>query len=323
VTARPTRRKRRAAGGTTTVDLTVRIGSTVLPNPIMTASGTAGYGDELAGYLPLAALGAVVVKSQGIEPWAGNPPPRVHETPGGMLNSVGLQGEGVKVWLADELPSIERHDARVVASIWGRTTHDFRAAAEVLGDPPDSVVALEVNLSCPNLHGHEMFAQSAKDAASVVAAVTSATRLPVWAKLTAQVTDVVSIATAVRDAGAGAVTLVNTLPGMVIDTERRRPVLGAGGGGLSGPAIHPIAVRTVYDVHHAIPDLPIVGVGGVSGAAAAIELILAGAAGVQIGTANFADPRATMRVLDELAVWCDEHGIRTITDLIGGAHHES
>jgi dihydroorotate dehydrogenase (NAD+) catalytic subunit len=321
--SRPARRKRRTRVGAVPVDLTVRIGPTVLPNPIMTASGTAGYGDELARYVTLGELGAVVVKSQAIEPWPGNPPPRVHETPGGMLNSVGLQGDGVKTWLADELPRIERHDARVVASIWGRTTDDYRAAAEVLGDPPASVVALEVNLSCPNLDGHTMFAESATDAASVVAAVSSTTRLPVWAKLTAQVTDIVPIATAVRDAGATAVTLINTLPGMVLDTERRAPVLGARTGGLSGPAIHPVAVRTVYDVHHALPDLPIVGVGGVAGAVAAIELMLAGAAAVQIGTANFADPRATMRVLDELVAWCDAHGVRTITDLIGGAHHES
>jgi dihydroorotate dehydrogenase (NAD+) catalytic subunit len=298
----------------------VQVGATNLSNPVMTASGTAGYGDELAAYFPLSEIGAVVVKSQSVNPWPGNPAPRVHETPAGMLNSVGLQGQGVKHWLHDELPGVLRHGARVVASIWGTTVDDYVAAAEVLRDVPDEVVALEVNLSCPNLHGHSMFAQSAEDASSVVRAVTGTTGLPVWAKLTANVADVVAVAHAVHDAGADAVTLVNTLFGMAIDVERRAPVLGAGGGGLSGPAIHPIAVRAVYDVHRALPELPIVGVGGVSTGVDAVELMLAGASAVQVGTATFADPRATRRVLDELVAWCAERGLGRISDLIGGAH---
>jgi len=302
------------------VDLRTTIGVTELQNPIMTASGTAGYGDELAKYVALQDLGAVVVKSQGIEPWPGNPPPRVHETPGGMLNSVGLQGDGVKTWLADELPALTRRGARVVASIWGRTIADYRAAAEVLHDAPAAVVALEVNLSCPNLEGHTMFAQSPDDASSVINEVVDASSLPVWAKLTAHVTDILSVASSVRDAGATAVTLINTLPGMVLDLDRRTPLLGAGGGGLSGPAIHPVAVRAVYDVHHALPDLPIVGVGGVASGAAAVELMLAGSSAVQVGTANFADPRATSRVLTELAAWCDGHGVQKIVELVGGGH---
>jgi dihydroorotate dehydrogenase (NAD+) catalytic subunit len=302
------------------VDLRTTIGPTELPNPIMTASGTAGYGDELAGYLSLAGLGAVVVKSQGIEPWAGNPPPRVHETPGGMVNSVGLQGDGVKTWLSDELPAVAAHGARVVASIWGRSVGEYRAAAEILHGAPPSVVAVEVNLSCPNLDGHDMFAQSSRAAADVIAAVVDGVSVPVWAKLTAQVADLVPIARAVHAAGATAVTLINTLPAMVLDIERRAPVLGAGGGGLSGPAIHPVAVRSVYDVHGAVPDLPIVGVGGVANGAAAVELLLAGASAVQVGTASFADPKAIGRVLAELATWCDEHGVRKVIDLVGGAH---
>jgi dihydroorotate dehydrogenase (NAD+) catalytic subunit len=302
------------------LDTGVRVGSTVLPNPIMTASGTAGYGDELAAYVPLAELGAIVVKSQSINPWAGNPAPRVHETAGGMLNSVGLQGQGVKHWLHDELPDVIRHGARVVASIWGTTVDEYVAAAEVLRDAPPEVLAVEVNLSCPNLHGHSMFAQSPTDAAEVVRAVTSATELPVWAKLTANVADVVAVARAVEDAGATAVTLINTLFGMAIDVERRAPVLASGGGGLSGPAIHAVAVRAVYDVHRASPDLPIVGVGGVSTGVDAIELLLAGASAVQVGTATFADPRAPRRVLDELVAWCGERGLGRISELIGGAH---
>jgi dihydroorotate dehydrogenase (NAD+) catalytic subunit len=302
------------------VETSVQVGPTALSNPIMTASGTAGYGDELAAYVPLARLGAVVVKSQAINAWPGNPAPRVHETAGGMLNSVGLQGQGVKHWLHDELPEVIAHGAHVVASIWGTTVDEYAAAAEVLRVAPPEVVALEVNLSCPNLHGASMFAQSADDAAAVVEAVTRATCLPVWAKLTANVADIVAVARAVQGAGAAAVTLINTLFGMVIDIERRAPVLGAGGGGLSGPAIHPVAVRAVYDVRRAIPDLPIVGVGGVSTGDDAAELMLAGAAAVQVGTATFADPRATVRVLDELVAWCEHRGIGRVSDLIGGAH---
>lgn len=322
------RRARRGRGtgrrhGPARVDLRTSIGPTPLPNPVMTASGTAGYGDELARYVALGSIGALVVKSQSIEPWPGNPPPRVHETASGMLNSVGLQGGGIKAWLADELPHITRHGARVVASIWGRTVDDYAAAAEVLRDAPADVVAVEVNLSCPNLEGHEMFAQSPSAAADVIAGVVAASSRPVWAKLTAQVTDVVSVAGAVHEAGAAAVTLINTLPGMVLDVSRRSPLLGGGGGGLSGPAIHPVAVRTVYDVRRALPDLPIVGVGGVTGAPGAVELLLAGASAVQVGTATFADPRATATVLAELGAWCDEHDVRSINDLIGGAHHES
>jgi dihydroorotate dehydrogenase (NAD+) catalytic subunit len=316
-------RTRRGAAAESHVDLRTSVGPTSLPNPVMTASGTAGYGDELARYVALGDLGAVVVKSQAIEPWPGNPPPRVHETPAGMLNSVGLQGDGIKTWLADELPSVTLHGARVVASIWGRTVDEYRAAAEELADAPADVIAVEVNLSCPNLRGHAMFAQSAPDAALVIESVTATLAQPVWAKLTAHVTDIVPVARAVRAAGASAVTLINTIPGLVLDLEARAPLLGAGAGGLSGPAIHPVAVRTVYDVHRAEPDLPIVGVGGVANGAAAVELMLAGASAVQIGTATFADPRAPARVLAELTTWCDAHGVRTITDIIGDAHHES
>lgn len=302
------------------VDTTVAVGPTTLPNPVMTASGTAGYADELGRYLALRELGAVVVKSQAIQPWPGNPAPRVHETAAGMLNSVGLQGDGVATWLTAELPALDAQGARVVASIWGRTVDEYREAAAVLAAAPPAVVALEVNLSCPNLHGHAMFAQSPTDAAEVVQAVTGSVALPVWAKLTAQVTDLVEVARAVHDGGATAVTLINTLPGMVLDVAGRRPVLGAGGGGLSGPAIHPVAVRSVYDVHRARPGLPIVGVGGVASGEAAVELMLAGASAVQVGTATFADPRAVGRVLEELVRWCATHGVSQVTDLIGGAH---
>jgi dihydroorotate dehydrogenase (NAD+) catalytic subunit len=301
------------------VDLGTSIGTVHLPNPVMTASGTAGYGAELATYVDLARIGAVVVKSQSVEAWPGNPAPRVHETPAGMLNSVGLQGSGMRAWRHHELPTLLATGARVVASVWGRTVDEYAAAADLLADPPAGVVALEVNLSCPNLHGGPMFAQDPTAAADAVAACASA-GLPVWAKLTPNVTSLVPVAEAVATAGAAAVTLVNTVFGMVIDVEHQRPILGAGGGGLSGPAIHPIAVRAVYDVHAALPSLPLVGVGGVAHGTDAVELLLAGARAVQVGTATFADPRSVQRVVDEIEEWCRAHGVGSVGELIGGAH---
>jgi len=292
-----------------------------LPNPVMTASGTAGHGAELEAYFPLRRLGAVVVKSLSAEPWAGNPAPRVHEATAGMLNSVGLQGPGVAAWLTDDLPPLQRAGARVVASIWGRTIEEYAAAALALKGAPADVVAVEVNLSCPNLEGgRHLFAQSSADTAAAIEAVVAELDRPVWAKLTANVTNLVEVADAAATAGAEAVTLINTMLGMAIDPETRRYRLGsgAGGGGLSGPAIHPIAVRAVHDVHTARPDLPIVGVGGVVDAASAVELLLAGASAVQVGTATFADPRAPSRVLGDLEDWCDRHGIRDMHELIGG-----
>ncbi len=306
-------------------DMTTSLGSLTLAHPVMTASGTSGHGDELARHVDLAALGAVVVKSLSAEPWAGNPPPRVHETPAGMINSVGLQGPGVARWLADELPPLLDTGATVVASIWGHTIDEYRRAAALLADAPGQVVAVEVNLSCPNRQHPgagqrvEMFAQRAGDAAEVMSACRSADR-PLWAKLTPAVTDLVEVARAVSGAGAEAVTLINTVPGLAIDPETRRPRLGGVGGGLSGPAIHPVAVRAVHDVHRALPELSIIGVGGVTGAPEAVELLLAGASAVQVGTATFADPRAPGRIARDLDRWCQSHGVVAVVDLIGAAH---
>jgi dihydroorotate dehydrogenase (NAD+) catalytic subunit len=301
------------------VDLTARVGSVSLPNPVMTASGTAGHGAELAPYLDLGALGAVVVKSLHAEPWAGNPPLRVHETAAGMINSVGLQGPGVSAWLADDLPGLVAAGARVVASIWGRSVAEYEKAAALLAGAPPAVVAVEVNLSCPNTEsGRDLFAHSPGATRDALAAAAACQR-PLWAKLSPNVGDLASIAAAARSAGAEAVTLVNTVMGMAIDPETRRFRLGAGarGGGLSGPAIHPIAVRAVFDVHRALPELPIVGVGGVASGADAAEMLLAGASAVQVGTATFAHPRAPARVLDELRAWAARHGVRDITEVIG------
>ena len=302
------------------MDLSTRVGSVVLPNPVMTASGTAGHGAELSRYVDLSALGAVVVKSLSAAPHPGNPSPRLHETPGGMLNSVGLQGPGIEAWLEHDLPALVGCGARVVASIWGFTVEDYAKAATMLAGAPPEVLAVEVNLSCPNLEERRnVFAHSTSATADAVAA-TEACGRPRWAKLSPNVTDVTEIAAAALASGADALTLVNTVMGMAIDPDTRRPRLGAGGGGLSGPAIHPVAVRAVFECRAAFAGVAIVGAGGVAGGEAAVELMLAGANAVQVGTATFADPRASERVLGELAAWCRRHDVARAVDLIGAAH---
>ncbi len=302
--------------------MAVTVGSVALPNPVMTASGTAGHGAELAPYLDLAALGAVVVKSLHAEPWPGNAPLRVHETAGGMINSVGLQGPGVRAWLDHDLPPLLATGARVVASIWGRSVEEYRRAADLLAAAPPEVVAVEVNLSCPNTEaGRDLFAHSADDTAAAIDATAGCGR-PRWAKLSPNVGHLAAIAGAAHEAGAEAVTLVNTVMGLAIDPETGRFRLGSGarGGGLSGPAIHPVAVRAVFDVHQGAPGVPIVGVGGVARGEDAAELLLAGATAVQVGTATFADPRAPGRVLGELERWAARRGLTRLDETIGGAH---
>ena len=301
-------------------DLSTTLGSVTLPNPLMTASGTAGHGAELAHYLDLPALGAVVVKSLSAEPWAGNPAPRVHQATAGMVNSVGLQGPGIEAWLEHELPDLLATGARVVVSIWGHKVDDFARAAAMLAAAPPQVIAVEVNVSCPNLEDRRrMFAHSASATSEVIDA-TSVCGRPRWAKLSPNVHDIAEIADAAHRAGAEAVTRVNTLLAMAIDAEARRPVLGAVRGGLSGPAVKPVALRAVYDCHDALPDLPVIGVGGVVSAPDVVEFLLAGARAVQVGTATFADPRTLDRVRVDLARWCRQHGVGRVEELIGGAH---
>jgi dihydroorotate dehydrogenase (NAD+) catalytic subunit len=305
------------------VDTRVRVGSVELRHAVMTASGTAGYGTELAPYLDLGVLGAVVTKSLAAFAWDGNPAPRLHPTPAGMLNSVGLQGPGVASWLEHQVPELADAGATVVCSIWGRTVDEYRAAAELLAEAPGCVVAVEVNLSCPNLSGHGragMFAHDADLAASAITATAGCGR-PRWAKLSPNTDRVVEVAEAVAGAGAEAVTLVNTLFGMLYDPDTLHPALGSGpnGGGLSGRAIHPVAVRIVHDVHRARPELPIIGVGGVASGWDAAELMLAGASAVQVGTASFADPAASGRVAAELEQWAARHGMAALADIPGHA----
>jgi dihydroorotate dehydrogenase (NAD+) catalytic subunit len=302
------------------VDLSTTVGSVQLPNPVMAASGTVGHGTEVGEYLDLSALGAVVVKSLSAEPWAGNPPPRLHETAAGMLNSVGLQNPGVEAWIEHDLPALEARGARVVASIWGFTLEAYGKAAAMLGEVAPRLQAVEVNLSCPNIEARkDMFAHSPSAAAEVVEA-TAACRRPRWAKLSPNVTDLTEIAAAALGAGAEALTLINTVMGMAIDVEQRRPRLGAGGGGLSGAAIRPVAVRAVYDCRQALPGAAIVGVGGVSTGEDAVELLMAGADAVQVGTATFFEPRAPLRIVEELERWCRRHGVTHVRDLRGAAN---
>ncbi|MHB1510356.1 MAG: dihydroorotate dehydrogenase [Acidimicrobiales bacterium] len=308
-------------------DLGTKIGSVTLPNPVMTAAGTGGHGAELGAFFDLSELGAVVVKSLSASPWPGNPAPRLCPVPGGMLNAVGLQGPGIDAWADHDLAALARSRARVVVSIWGRTLEDYgeaaRALARAVGRHPGTVVACEVNISCPNLEDRSrMFAHSAESAAAAVA-VARGCGLPLWAKLSPNTPDIVEIAGAVLSAGAEALTLVNTLLGLAIDESSRQVVLAAGGGGLSGPAVHSVALRAVFDCATAFPRAPIVGVGGISDGAGALRMLLAGACALQVGTATLADPRAPRRVLDELGRLLEESGTACLTEVIGAARGRS
>ncbi|HLH46821.1 MAG TPA: dihydroorotate dehydrogenase [Acidimicrobiales bacterium] len=317
-----------AAGPTEGPDLTARVGDVVLRNPVMTASGTAGVGAELAAYLDPGALGAVVVKSLSATAWPGNPAPRLVPVAAGLLNGVGLHNPGVPAWLDDHLPALAGTGAAVVASVWGSTADQYREAAALLASAPAdgprrAVRAVEVNVSCPNLEDRSrVFANAPDTAAAAVAAAVDGLRgsgLPVWAKLSPNVTDLVAIAGAVLDAGAAGLTLVNTLMGLAVDPSSGtlRP---ARGGGLSGPALHPVAVRAVYECRAAWPHAPIVGVGGVGSGRDAAELLAAGADAVQVGTATFAEPTAAARILAELRHWCRHHGVQRLDQLKGRAH---
>ena len=298
-------------------DLAVHVGSVELSSPVMCASGTAGHGAELGSYFDLSDAGAVVVKSLLHEPWAGNPAPRVHSTDAVMINSVGLQGPGVQGWIDHYLDPLIAAEARIVVSIWGRSIDEYRQAAELLAPVAGYLTALEVNVSCPNVEDRDrMFAHSAEATHDAIAA-TTVIDVPRWAKLSPNLADIVPIADAAQRAGAEAVTVANTMIGLAIDVETRRSRLGKGRGGLSGPAIRPIAVRAVNDVANALPDLPVIGCGGIFHGVDAIEFLLAGACAVQVGTATFADPRAVIRIRDEIAQWCELHDVAEVGTLVG------
>ena len=303
-------------------DLRARLGQTELPNPILTASGCAGSGRELSQFFDVAKIGAVVTKSVMLAPRAGRPTPRMAETPSGMLNSIGLQGPGIDAFLQRDLPWLLSRGARAVVSIAGGTVDEYAALAARLSDAA-GVTAIEVNISCPNVEDRgQVFACDAGAAGAVIDAVRARARydIPVFAKLSPDVTDIVAIARSCVAAGADGLSLINTLLGMAIDMDSMRPVLANATGGLSGPAIRPVAVRCIWQVREALPDLPIIGMGGVRTGQDALELILAGASLVSVGTAIFNDPSACMRIARELEEELARRGLERLSDAVGLAH---
>jgi dihydroorotate dehydrogenase (NAD+) catalytic subunit len=316
-----TRRARVAADAT--VDPEVVLGPLRLPGPIVAASGTFGHADEVLALVDPARLGALTVKSLARFAWAGNPSPRLHALAGGgMLNSVGLQGPGIDAWLADCLPALAATRVPVIVSLWGRSVEDFAAAAAALHGHESALAAIELNVSCPNVEDSaRMFAHSARATADVVGAVTAEIEglgLPLFAKLSPNTFEVVEVARAAVDAGATGLTLVNTLLGLGIDARTRRPVVGGVTGGYSGSPVKPVALRVVHEVSRALPGVPVIGTGGVTSGTDAVEMLLAGATAVGVGTASFAEPRAVNRIHDELIGWCADHGVARVADLSGG-----
>jgi len=294
----------------------VAIGTLKLKNPVMTASGTFGYGEEYAPYVDLNRLGAVVVKGLSLEPRAGNPPPRIMETPCGMLNAVGLQNIGVKAFIREKLPFFRDYDVAVIANIFGESVEEYGSVAALLSRA-DGVHALEVNISCPNVkRGGVAFGTNPDMAAEVTRTVKASTDLPVIVKLTPNVTDIAGIAASVEAAGADALSLINTLTGMSVDIERRVPHLRNVTGGLSGPAIRPIALRMVWQVVRRV-SIPVIGLGGIMTARDALEFLIVGARAVQVGTAQFVNPRACMDVLAGIEAYLERHRIGDIHDVIG------
>jgi dihydroorotate dehydrogenase (NAD+) catalytic subunit len=298
------------------MDLSVRIGNLTLRNPVIAASGCFGYGVEYADVVDLATLGAVVSKGLFLKEREGHPAPRIVETPAGMLNAIGLQGIGARRFVDEKLPELRARGATVIVNVCGTTLDEYVEVSRIMSDA-DGVAAIELNISCPNIkEGGIQFGCSLNGTFDVVNAVRKATRLPVVPKLTPNVTDVASFARAAEEAGADAVSLVNTFLAMVVDVETRRPKISNVVGGLSGPAIRPIAVRMVYECRQAV-KIPILGMGGIASARDALEFIIAGAAAVQVGTANFVDPFIWQKLLDGIGDYLTRHQVAAVADLVG------
>lgn len=298
------------------VNLEVNIGRLSLKNPVMTASGTFGYGEEFAPFIDLGRLGGYIVKGTTLNPRQGNDYPRMVETPSGMLNAVGLQNKGVDYFISEMYPRIKDIDSRLIVNVSGASVDDYAAVAEKLA-PLDKVAGIEVNISCPNVkQGGMAFGTTASGAASVTRAVRRVYPRQMIVKLSPNVTDITEIARATESEGADAVSLINTLMGMAIDTERRRPYLSTVTGGLSGAAVRPVAVRMVWQVKKAV-SIPVVGLGGIMNGRDAIEFMLAGATAIEVGTANFIDPAVTVKIVDYMADWCSRHGVADINEIIG------
>ena len=301
------------------VDLSCDLGRIKLKNPVMTASGTFGYGKEYHEYFDIARLGAVVVKGIRMEPSHGNPTPRIAETAGGMLNAIGLQGPGVEKFLhgEDYMPFLRSTGATVIVNIWGKTLEEYGEVAARLEAESDGIAALEINISCPNVkHGGAAFGTDLKLASEVVSLVRKSTRLPLITKLSPNVGNIADFARAVEAAGSDMVSLINTFTGMAIDVETRRPRLANLTGGLSGPAVKPVAVRMVYDVSHAV-KIPVIGMGGICNGLDAVEFMLAGASAVAVGTATFVDPMASIRVIEGIEDYMNRHNIAAVSELVG------
>ncbi|MBF1614284.1 MAG: dihydroorotate dehydrogenase [Prevotella sp.] len=296
-------------------DLSVKINDLQLKNPVMTASGTFGYGLEFADFVPLEEIGGIIVKGTTLEPREGNDYPRMVETPQGMLNCVGLQNKGVDYFIKHIYPQIKDIDTNMIVNVSGNSPETYAETAEKL-DALEGIPAIEVNISCPNVkEGGMLFGVTCSGAASIVKAVRQHYHKTMIVKLSPNVTDIASIARACEDEGADSVSLINTLMGMAIDIERRRPKLSIRTGGLSGPAVKPVAVRMVNDVAKAV-KIPVIGLGGISTAEDAIEFLMAGATAIQIGTANFLDPQVTIKVRDGINDWLDRHGCKAVTEII-------
>ncbi|MGE5276185.1 MAG: dihydroorotate dehydrogenase [Acidobacteriota bacterium] len=299
--------------------LAVRLGPLELRNPILTASGTFGYGLEFADFVELSKIGGLCTKGLSLKPHAGNMPPRICETPAGMLNAIGLQNVGVEAFLEEKLPRLRSLSATVIANVWGDQEEDYVAVVRAL-EAAEGLAAIELNISCPNVRvGGMLFGNSPELTASLVAKVRAATKRPLIVKLSPNAPDLVASARAARDAGADVLSLINTLVGMAIDPETGKPRLSFGTGGLSGPAIKPIAVRMVYQVARALPGVPLMGIGGISGLEDVLEFLAAGASAVQVGTANFKDPAVSGRLVRELEAYCAEKGV-SAASLVGRAH---
>jgi dihydroorotate dehydrogenase (NAD+) catalytic subunit len=297
-------------------DLSVDVGRLRLKNPVLTASGTFGYGLEFRPFLDLSELGGLVTKGLSPKPRRGAAPPRIAETPSGMLNAIGLQNVGVDAFIAEKLPELRAHDTAVVANVFGETVAEYVEVCAKLDAAP-GVAAVELNVSCPNVEcGGMVFGQDPVALAEVTRACRAATRLPLWVKLSPNVTDIREFAKAAEGEGADAVSLVNTFVGMAVDVKRRHPMLANGSGGLSGPAIRPLAVWMTWQVYRAV-KIPIVGIGGILTAGDALEFLLAGATAVQVGTANFIRPDAAVQVVRGLAAYLVEHEIASVRGLTG------
>lgn len=301
---------------TSAVDLSIRIGSLTLRNPVMSASGCFGYGVEYASMVDLSALGGVVVKGLFLKEREGHPAPRIVETPAGMINAIGLQGIGVHRFVSEKLPELRAHNATVIVNVCGTSVEEYAEVSRILSEA-EGVHALELNISCPNIkEGGIQFGCSLIGTHDVVSAVRKVTSLPIIPKLTPNVTDPASFARAAEEAGADAVSLVNTFLALAIDVETRRPKISNGMGGLSGPAIRPIAVRMVHECRRAV-KIPVIGMGGIVDTRDALEFMIAGANAVQIGTANFVDPLLWTRTIDGIAEYLTRHGIARAEDLVG------